>query len=66
MSAMWKLVKIAGAQDKEDASVIRPVGGIEQVSCSGCGSVAKRRPQDRSLKVLILRRPQRPSTGGQC
>lgn len=31
MSAMWKLVKLAGAQDKEDGTLIRPVGGMEKV-----------------------------------
>lgn len=31
MSALWKLIKVAGAQDKEDATVIRPVGGLEKV-----------------------------------
>ena len=31
MSAMWKFVKVAGAQDKEDASLIRPMGGVEKV-----------------------------------
>jgi hypothetical protein len=32
MSAVWRLVKVAGAQDKEDVTVIRPVGGLGKVS----------------------------------
>lgn len=32
MAAAWKLVKVAGAQDKEDGSLIRPLGGLEKVS----------------------------------
>ena len=32
MGAVWKFVKVAGAQDKEDGTVIRPVGGFEKVS----------------------------------
>lgn len=32
MAAVWKLVKFAGAQDKEDGTIIRPVGGLEKVS----------------------------------
>jgi len=32
MSAVWRLVKIAGAQDKEDITVIRPIGGMGKVS----------------------------------
>ena len=39
MSAMWKMVKVAGAQDKEDPSVIKPVGGIEQVSRTSALSI---------------------------
>lgn len=31
MSAVWKLVKVAGAQDKEDPTIIRPIGGFEKV-----------------------------------
>ncbi|KAK4688672.1 SWI/SNF-related matrix-associated actin-dependent regulator of chromatin subfamily D, partial [Tremellales sp. Uapishka_1] len=31
MAAVWKLVKIVGAQDKEDGTVIRPVGGLERI-----------------------------------
>jgi SWI/SNF-related matrix-associated actin-dependent regulator of chromatin subfamily D len=31
MAAVWKLVKVAGAQDKDDGSVLRPVGGFEKV-----------------------------------
>jgi SWI/SNF-related matrix-associated actin-dependent regulator of chromatin subfamily D len=31
MSAVWKLIKVAGAQDKEDGTTIRPVGGMEKV-----------------------------------
>ena len=34
MGAVWKLVKVAGAQDKEDGTVVRPVGGFERVSVS--------------------------------
>jgi SWI/SNF-related matrix-associated actin-dependent regulator of chromatin subfamily D len=48
MSAMWKLVKVAGAQDKEDASVIRPIGGIEKVSRSDTMSVV---PIDISFRL---------------
>ncbi len=32
MAGVWKLVKIAGAQDKEDSTIIRPIGGLEKVS----------------------------------
>jgi SWI/SNF-related matrix-associated actin-dependent regulator of chromatin subfamily D len=28
---VWKLIKVAGAQDKEDGTTIRPVGGMEKV-----------------------------------
>lgn len=31
ISAVWKLIKTVGAQDKEDASLIRPVGGMKRV-----------------------------------
>ena len=31
MSAVWKFVKVAGAQDKEDGTILRPVGGLEKV-----------------------------------
>jgi SWI/SNF-related matrix-associated actin-dependent regulator of chromatin subfamily D len=31
LSAVWKLVKLAGAQDKEDGTVVRAVGGLEKV-----------------------------------
>ncbi len=31
MSAVWKLVKVAGAQDKEDGTIVRRVGGLEKV-----------------------------------
>jgi hypothetical protein len=33
MAAVWKLVKVAGAQDKDDGSVLRPIGGFEKASC---------------------------------
>jgi SWI/SNF-related matrix-associated actin-dependent regulator of chromatin subfamily D len=29
---VWKLVKVAGAQDKDDGSVLRPIGGFEKAS----------------------------------
>ena len=32
MLAVWKLVKVARAQDKEDGTILRPVGGLEKVS----------------------------------
>ena len=32
MNAFWKLVKVAGAQDKEDATIVHPVGGLEKVN----------------------------------
>ena len=32
MAAVWKLVKITGAQDKDDGTILRPVGGLERVS----------------------------------
>ena len=44
MSAMWKFVKVAGAQDKEDASLIRPMGGVEKV-----GHLERARP----TRVLV-------------
>ena len=28
---MWKFIKLSGAQDKEDGTIIRPVGGVERV-----------------------------------
>lgn len=31
MSAVWKLVKVSGSQDKEDGTLVRPVGGMEKV-----------------------------------
>lgn len=34
MSAVWKLVKVVGGQDKEDGTMIRPVGGLEKVRSS--------------------------------
>lgn len=30
MSALWQWVKVVGAQDKEDPTIIRPTGGLEK------------------------------------
>ncbi|EIW71550.1 hypothetical protein TREMEDRAFT_42914 [Tremella mesenterica DSM 1558] len=35
ISAVWKLIKIAGAQDKEDPTIVRPVGGLEKLMMPG-------------------------------
>jgi SWI/SNF-related matrix-associated actin-dependent regulator of chromatin subfamily D len=34
MASIWKLVKLTGAQDKDDGSIIRPSGGLEKVRYS--------------------------------
>lgn len=31
ISALWKYVKVVGAQDKDDVTVIKPIGGLEKV-----------------------------------
>ncbi|ORX37757.1 chromatin remodeling-related protein [Kockovaella imperatae] len=31
MGAIWKLIKMVGAQDKEDGTIVRPVGGFEKI-----------------------------------
>ena len=41
---MWKFVKVAGAQDKDDITIIKPVGGLEKVR-SECSCA--RRPDGR-------------------
>ncbi|TXT12853.1 hypothetical protein VHUM_01254 [Vanrija humicola] len=35
MAAIWQLVKTSGAQDKEDPTVVRPVGGLEHIMAHG-------------------------------
>ena len=37
MAAVWKLIKLSGAQDKEDSTVVRPVGGMQKVRPSNFG-----------------------------
>ena len=32
MGGVWKLIKVVGAQDKEDGTMVRPIGGFEKVS----------------------------------
>ncbi len=39
MAAMWQFIKTAGAQDKEDSTLVRPVGGLEKVFPQGSDSV---------------------------
>lgn len=34
MSAVWKLVKLLGAQDKDDGSLLKRIGDLEKVSLS--------------------------------
>ncbi|ODO08498.1 hypothetical protein L198_00228 [Cryptococcus wingfieldii CBS 7118] len=40
LSAVWKLVKVTGAQDKDDGTIVRPVGGLEKIFPQGQESVA--------------------------
>ncbi|OCF43839.1 hypothetical protein I317_02281 [Kwoniella heveanensis CBS 569] len=35
VGAIWKLVKVVGAQDKEDGTIVRPVGGLEKLFAKG-------------------------------
>ena len=38
MSGVWKLLKVVGAQDKDDGSIVRPVRGLEKVNISAQAS----------------------------
>jgi hypothetical protein len=60
MSAVWKLVKVAGAQDKEDGTIIRPVGGLEKVSLetSYCPDISDHAGRSGGCRL--------PSTPGAC
>ncbi|ORY34769.1 putative chromatin remodeling-related protein [Naematelia encephala] len=40
MAAVWKFIKVVGAQDKEDGTIIRPVGGMEKIMPPGQEGVA--------------------------
>ncbi|ODN72925.1 hypothetical protein L202_08340 [Cryptococcus amylolentus CBS 6039] len=40
LSAVWKLVKVTGSQDKDDGTIVRPVGGLEKIFPQGQESVA--------------------------
>lgn len=40
MAAVWQLVKSSGAQDKEDATIVRPVGGLEKILPHGSEGIA--------------------------
>ncbi|KAK8849647.1 hypothetical protein IAR55_004982 [Kwoniella newhampshirensis] len=31
VSAIWKLIKVAGAQDKDDGTIVKPVGGLDKI-----------------------------------
>ncbi|WVF68489.1 hypothetical protein IAT40_003256 [Kwoniella sp. CBS 6097] len=35
VGAIWKLVKVVGAQDKEDGTIVRPIGGLEKLFPEG-------------------------------
>ncbi|WVR08081.1 hypothetical protein IAU60_005127 [Kwoniella sp. DSM 27419] len=39
ISAVWKLVKVVGAQDKEDGTIVKPVGGLEKIMPPGQASI---------------------------
>ncbi|WWD20275.1 hypothetical protein CI109_104751 [Kwoniella shandongensis] len=39
VSSVWKLVKVAGAQDKDDGTIVRPVGGLEKIFPAGQDTV---------------------------
>ncbi|BEI84199.1 hypothetical protein CcaverHIS002_0408030 [Cutaneotrichosporon cavernicola] len=39
MAAVWQFIKAAGAQDKEDSTMVRPVGGLEKVFPHGSEGV---------------------------
>lgn len=40
MTAVWQLVKSSGAQDKEDGTIIRPVGGLQKLMPHGAEGMA--------------------------
>ncbi|WWC92772.1 uncharacterized protein L201_007731 [Kwoniella dendrophila CBS 6074] len=40
INAVWKLVKVVGAQDKDDATIIKPIGGIEKIFPQGKETIA--------------------------
>ncbi|WWC95792.1 hypothetical protein V866_002658 [Kwoniella sp. B9012] len=40
INAVWKLVKVVGAQDKDDGTVIKPVGGLEKIFPQGQETIA--------------------------
>lgn len=50
MAAVWQFVKAAGAQDKEDSTLVRPVGGLEKVLPHGTEGV-----QFHALPELVTR-----------
>lgn len=39
MAAVWQLVKASGAQDKEDPTIVRPVGGLEKIITHGAEGI---------------------------
>nr|ODN80287.1 hypothetical protein L203_05875 [Cryptococcus depauperatus CBS 7841] len=39
MSGLWKFVKTVGAQDKEDVTVVKAVGGLQKLFASGQDSI---------------------------
>lgn len=39
MAAVWQLVKTSGAQDKEDPTIVRPVGGLEKIMSHGAEGI---------------------------
>ncbi|KAK6908486.1 hypothetical protein I203_102488 [Kwoniella mangroviensis CBS 8507] len=40
INAVWKLVKVVGAQDKDDGTVIKPVGGLDKIFPQGQETIA--------------------------
>ncbi|WVW86960.1 hypothetical protein I302_109016 [Kwoniella bestiolae CBS 10118] len=40
INSLWKLVKVVGAQDKDDGTVIKPVGGLEKIFPQGQETIA--------------------------
>ncbi len=53
MSAVWKFVKTVGAQDKDDVTKLRMIGGLEKVS-AGCFRVIEMRIDTMSIAFRQL------------
>ncbi|GMK59398.1 hypothetical protein CspeluHIS016_0800040 [Cutaneotrichosporon spelunceum] len=50
MAAVWQFIKSVGAQDKEDSTIVRPVGGLEKVFPPGSEGA-----QFHSIPELVMR-----------